>query len=122
MKSLKVVFPLALLVVLVLTNPPLEDHKAKVKTAYTELVDNEVDDVELGNGLSKLAKGLGGMVVNGVLDSRISRDNYILFSITKFKRKDRNDPIAIGIFGNVFLFGKPEFDKDQLNKELDLEF
>lgn len=119
MKRLSVIILLVLVVLLVLTNPPLEDHKAAVKTAYMGIVDEEVDDVKMSKGLNNLAKGIGGLVVNGVLDSRISRDNYVLFSITRFKRKDRNDPVAIGILGNVFLFGEPEFNKEQLEKQLD---
>lgn len=106
------------MVLLILTNPPLDDHKATIKTAYTALLDEEVDDVDLGSGLNKLAKGLGGIVMNGVLDSRISRDNYVLFSITRFKRNEKNDPVAIGILGNVFLFGEPDFNKEQIEKEL----
>lgn len=110
---------LAFLGLLVFTNPPLEDHKAKVKQAYIALIDAEVDDAKLGNGLGKISKGLGGMLANNIFDSRIFRQNYVVVSLTLFQRKDQKDIVGIGVLGNVFLFGEPTFDKNQ-SLEFDL--
>lgn len=121
MKGLKLLIPIAIAVVMFVSNPPVEDHIAKVKAAYVELVDNEVDDSGLGKNLNKIAKGIGGLIVDGTIDSRVSRDNYLIFSITKFKRKDSSEPVGIGVFGNVFLFGDPEFDKEKLKRQWNID-
>ena len=112
---------LILLGLLVFTNPSLEDHKAEVKRAYIVLIDKEVDDSDLGNGLSKISKGLGGILANNILDSRVFRQNYVAFSLTAFQRKDQTDIVGIGLLGNVFLFGEPSFNNEQL-KSLDINF
>lgn len=112
---------LAFVGLLVYTNPSIEDHKAEVKRAYIELIDKEVDDAKLGSGLGKLSKSLGGMLSNNLLDSRVFRQNYLAVSLTVIQRKDRSDIIGIGLLGNVFLFGKPNLDKDQM-ESLDFNF
>ena len=105
---------------MILTNPPLEDHKAAVKNKYIELVDKEVDDTEFGKGLKMLSKGLGGLLIEGILDSRVSRSNYILFSLTQFQRVDKQEVVGVGVFGNVFILGEPKFDKNSFSEEIDL--
>lgn len=115
------VLVLILLGFMTFTNPPLEDHKAAVKTEYMAMIDEEIDNSGLGK-LKTIGKGLGGMILDGAIDSRISRANYIAFSLTQIQRNNEKEIIGVGVFGNVFLLADAEEMKEKLKEKIDAEF
>ena len=120
MKRFGIVIILLLVIALAATNPGIETHKVAVKEAYNELINKEVDGLELGEGLSILGKGLGNSIADGILDQKVGRKNLFLFSLTLFEQKGEEKVIGIGLFGQVILLDKPEFDKSQLKKKFNL--
>jgi hypothetical protein len=85
-----------ILLALMATNPTLDDHKEGiVKAIYKEtkaLPEYEQKDFE-----KKLKESA---------DENISRDNYLLFSITKNNKRDKI--IGFGLFGQIFRLKQPE--------------
>ena len=112
------IFILVLAGLMVFTNPPLEDHKAALKTEYTGMIDDELDNSGLGK-LKNISKGIGGMVIDGIIDSRVSRANYLLFSLTQVQRNDKKEIVAVGVLGNVFFLGDLEESKEKFLESLE---
>lgn len=54
--------------------------------------------------------GLGAMfaaaMIQRMVDSIVSRDNYIFFSLTEMKWRGESKTVGLGIFGHVYAFGK----------------
>ena len=100
---------------LVFTNPTEENHintvKSKLKTAFkkkmsSQLLENNDDSFAmLGNGLGLI---LGDTFIDNLTDGFISRENYILCSLTKATYQEQEKIIGFGILGNVFLSDKLE--------------
>lgn len=100
---------------LVFTNPTEENHintvKSKLKTAFkkkmsSQLLENNDDSFAmLGSGLGLI---LGDTFIDNLTDGFISRENYILFSLTKATYQEQEKIIGFGILGNVFLSDKLE--------------
>lgn len=100
---------------LVFTNPTEENHintvKAKLKTAFkkkmsSQLLENNDDSfATLGNGIGLI---LGDTIIDNLTDGFISRENYILCSLTKVTYQEQEKIIGFGILGNVFLSDKLE--------------
>lgn len=101
------------------TNPPLEDHKAAVKAKYVEMIDNKMDEGDLGDALKIISKGLGSFVIDGIIDSRVSRANYVLFSLTQLQKNSEKKVVGIGIFGNVFIPEDLNISKEDLLNSAD---
>ena len=57
-------------------------------------------------GLESLGMMLGTTLAEGLINNMVSRDNYLLFSLTKVTFDGESKIIGIGILGNVFLTGK----------------
>lgn len=100
---------------LVFTNPTEENHinsvKSKLKTAFkkkmsSQLLENNDDSFAmLGSGLGLI---LGDTFIDNLTDGFISRENYILCSLTKVTYQEQEKIIGFGILGNVFLSDKLE--------------
>lgn len=114
---MKKVFPfivIALVGVSFFTNPGLEEHKTVVKQAYLELLDKEIDSSIVGKGIKNLGMGLSTVFVEKLVDNRVSRDNYLLFSLTRVMYKGERRLVGMGVFGNVFLFGEPKLNPGEM--------
>ncbi|WP_198175155.1 DUF4359 domain-containing protein [Spirosoma telluris] len=97
------------ILVLVLTNPSLEDHQAKVKALFMEKATSElVKESDKENGLAALGAMLGATFAESLINNMVSRDNYLLFSITKVSFDNESKVIGFGILGNVFIMKKVE--------------
>lgn len=104
-----------LVAILIFTNPNEEDHiqnvKSKLKIAFkkkmsSEISENQDDAFEaLGNGLGLF---LGDTFIDKLTDGIVSRENYLLFSLTNASYKNEEKIIGFGILGNVFLSDKIE--------------
>lgn len=90
------------LVLLIITNPSVETHRAKVK----ELVTSNVAEELKGNPFASVANILLDAVVNSI----ITRDDYVVFSLTKATYEGKEKVIGIGALGFVQL----DVNKDNL--------
>jgi len=86
-----------IMVVLVASNPSIEDHREKVIDQIEERIDDEGGESSIG---TQIGQGLGMMMVRNM----VKRKNYLLFSTTQIVRDGRVQTIGIGILGMNFLF------------------
>jgi hypothetical protein len=92
---------LFVLVVAAVTNPNADAHKSRLKAEVKDLV----------NSYSSLDQtpfsGLTGFLTNTAVDlgfdQAIEVNSYIFFSISRIKFGTFNQPVAVGVFGNVFM-------------------
>lgn len=74
-----------------------------------------------GDSFSQLGQGIGslfgGYVVDKIIDTAITRDNYLIFSITKFSYEGNDKVIGLGILGNVFLSSKVDEALEDTQKD-----
>lgn len=91
-----------------LFNPDLEQHKAALKPE----IQKGLSDALVKNGLPR-DNALYRLVTNDLYESylwkdlvenEVTRDNWIIFSISKCNYRDKEYPVAIGILGKVFVF------------------
>jgi hypothetical protein len=108
-----------------ISNPNEEEHKSAVKskvlafnmaTAVSEIA-NSTDNNYNYVGKS-IGTALGGVIVDQLINSIVSSDNYLVFSITKVTWEDQTKMIGFGVFGNVFLSDKLDetFEKNREGK------
>jgi hypothetical protein len=92
------------------TNPGTEEHKAAVKAKamanMKERLGAAEEDGILGSRGAGLASLLSSAVLDKVIDIKISRTSYVLFSTTNFAHGKQNRVIGVGVLGNVFLSSK----------------
>ena len=116
--TLTLVVSLFAVLLLVLTNPSDADHKAAVKTKFNVLVQERTkkqttsEDANFAEGLGTL---LGGFFIDKLIDTGVTRSNYLLFSTTSFTFGKESKTIGFGILGNVFFSSKV----DEALKEAD---
>ena len=90
--------------VLIFSNPSEENHiesvKSKLKIAFkkkmsSELTENQNDTfATLGNGLGLL---LGDTFIDKLTDGLVTRENYILFSLTNVEYKGKEKIIGFSV-------------------------
>ena len=73
-----------ILVALMATNPSIEEHKEAVKEKVSAAFENNNSD---GNAFQKLGEQLGQTIGMALIDKMIKRENYLLFSLTNFKKR-----------------------------------
>jgi hypothetical protein len=96
-----------ILLALMATNPSIEDHKEGVKKMYKEkLVDLNKDKRD--DLATQIGTGIGMLIGDGFIDKIVSRDNFLLFSLTKVSVGDKTKNIGVGILGQVFI---QDYDK-----------
>jgi hypothetical protein len=89
-----------ILIIAALTNPNTQRHKEAVKEKLTAYVDEKVKDDSSGLGAL-----FGTALISRAVDSLVSSDNYLFFSLTKVSYQERSKVVGMGVFGNVILFG-----------------
>jgi len=91
-----------ILLALLATNPSIEDHREGVKEMYKkklgEMKKDKKDDLA-----TQIGTGIGMLIGDGFIDKIVSRENYLLFSLTKVIIADKKKNIGIGILGQVFV-------------------
>lgn len=107
-----------LLAVLIYTNPSLSDHQSEItriitKEAYSDI---EVSENEWENAGTMIGMSLGKNMIESIVESAVSRQNLIVFSLTKVEFNYQSKIIGIGILGNVWLF--KEFKLDDVNSDI----
>jgi len=100
----------SIFLIALLTNPTLEEHKSKVKEAFTAYYQKTLKESEINseNSFAALGTLIGKTMIDNLVEGAITRDNYIFFSITKATNDGKEKTIGYGIFGNVFLDSKIE--------------
>jgi hypothetical protein len=87
-------------VVLVATNPSEQNHTNKVKSVFNETLENDIAiDTSEYSGARELGESFGKLIAQNAIQNNVSRDNYIIFSTTKYLDKT----IGYGFLGNVYL-------------------
>jgi hypothetical protein len=93
----------------VLTNPSQERHKEVVKNKLNVIMQKAINESlknsdsgaqQIGSALGLM---LGGAMLDRMIESMVSTDNYVLFSTTKITWEGKSKLIGIGLFGNVFI-------------------
>ena len=91
-----------IILALMATNPSIEDHREGVKKIYKEKLE-KINKQENGNLGAQIGTGIASLIGDGFIDKIVSRDNYLLFSLTKVSLGDKSKNIGVGILGNVFI-------------------
>ena len=89
-----------ILIAAVFTNPNLSQHRDAVKQKLNEYIQKKADKE------GALSLFIATALVERTIDTVINSDNYVVFSLTKATWKGESKVIGIGVFGNVFTFGK----------------
>ncbi|MCW3086247.1 MAG: hypothetical protein JWP12_3613 [Bacteroidetes bacterium] len=116
MKTKYLIFGIVAFVILiaVITNPNEDRHKSAVKSKILSLtltLQKPVDEMgDVNSPLAQAGMGLGSMIggaiVEQLVNTCVSEDNYVLFSLTKITWNGETRIIGVGVFGNVFLTDK----------------
>lgn len=91
---------------LMATNPSLEEHRDEFRKKY----ENKLNSIE-GSKNKEVVSLLSNIFLNvgdGFIDKLISRDNYLLFSITNLNFGGVTRNIGVGILGKVYT---PDYDE-----------
>ena len=100
------------LLIAVLTNPNQDRHKEVVKNKLNTIMQKAMKEglknsdsgaEQLGSALGLM---LGGALLDRMIETMVSTDNYVLFSTTKITWEGKSKLIGIGVFGNVFISDK----------------
>jgi hypothetical protein len=91
-----------ILLALMATNPSIEDHREGVKEMYKKKL-GEMNKDKKDDLATQIGTGIGMLIGDGFIDKIVSRDNYLLFSLTKVSVGDKTNNIGIGILGQVFI-------------------
>lgn len=99
---MKKVFYFLLFVVLiaVITNPDIDQHKEFVKQS---LIQKHIYDKDTNRTFDDLFTVLFGVGYDELIHNLVSRENYVLFSISHVTVRGEKKLFGFGIFGNVFL-------------------
>jgi hypothetical protein len=111
-KYIFLLFGCLFLLIAVLTNPNRERHKEVVKSKLNVIMQKAMKDglknsdsgaEQLGSALGLM---LGGALLDRMIETMVSTDNYVFFSTTKLTWEGKSKLIGIGAFGNVFISDK----------------
>jgi len=114
-KHITLIITGVLLIIGALTNPTQDRHKEAVKNKLNVIMQKSIKDSmknsdsgaeQIGSALGLM---LGGAILDRMIESTISSDNYVLFSTTKATWEGKTKIIGVGVFGNVFI--SDEIDK-----------
>lgn len=93
-----------LLLILAFTNPSEQSHKDAVMKVVTE----KVKENQPENEWEEAGQNLGLMMVQGMINNMVYRDNYILFSTTKLTFQGETKTIGYGVLGKVYIKEVPQ--------------
>lgn len=108
-KHIILIFVGLILLIGVITNPNQDRHKEVVKNKLNVLMQKAMKESlknsdtgaeQIGSALGLM---LGGAMLDRMIESMVSSDNYVLFSTTKATWEGKTKIIGIGVFGNVFI-------------------
>lgn len=106
------------------TNPSPTTHKEKIKEKLNVYLEKGIKNT-LGDQNDEWSK-LGGIfgtylgktALDEMVETTVSSDNYIFFSLTKFSFGGGTNIIGFGVFGNIFLLPQFETEIDKTFKKM----
>lgn len=100
----KLAFMILILILMAISNPKLDEHRSTVKQSIVTRMTSTIKEPQ---GFSEsIGVGLGMMIGSGAVELLVNTATYrtfILFSILSIKKKDDQELLSIGVFGNVFV-------------------
>ena len=95
-----------ILVVLMATNPSIDDHREAIKKAVFSSIENasNTNNENSNNYGNKIGQSMGESIGSAFIDNIVVRQNLFLFSFgsMEFEGKSQNQ-ITLGILGHIFL-------------------
>lgn len=91
----------------ILTNPSEAEHKSAVadllkQSAFENVLETATEsENEFEIAGSALGYSLGVSFVDRIVEMGVTRNNYLLFSTTKFNYQGKSRTVGYGVFGNV---------------------
>ncbi|MDR1876379.1 MAG: DUF4359 domain-containing protein [Flavobacteriaceae bacterium] len=111
--------------VLFFTNPDETAHKAFIKDRFIALADQKIDEelekindpnLKIWGNLGKnFLPALEDKFVDELVDTRVRRKNYYLFSTTQVLYNESWIPVGIGVYNKIYLFPKVEERLQEFN-------
>lgn len=108
-KTVSILLAVVILVMLAVTCPNKSEHQEEIRQKVSERIEQKLDDAD---GLSVIGSLFASKVIDVFLDSKLSVDNYVFFSIGKLNYDGEDRSISFGILHHVFIFGGTEMGKD----------
>ena len=108
--------------ILILTNPNQVSHKDAVKlkfNAFMQKTMNEKTSEGEDGGISvtgQLGMMFGSSIIDRLVETTVSCDNYLLFSLTTITFDGESKVLGLGILGNVIISDKVD---EELDKKMD---
>jgi hypothetical protein len=108
-----------LLLALMATNPSIQDHRQAVIDYFYEKTSNSPNS-GTKNKWQVAGEAIGMALGQGIIEKAVSRDNYILFSITTISFGDNKRKVGFGVFGKVFISNFNDLERTSVseNKEV----
>lgn len=91
------------LLLFAITNPSEQSHRDEVMKKITEKVKEDVPE----NEWEEAGQNLGLMMVQGMVNNMVYRQNYVLFSLTKATYQGETKIIGYGVLGKVYVKDVP---------------
>lgn len=113
-KGILIIIAIIILIALfVVTCPNKAAHKEAIKTVTNELIDKKTSDsgLDAGGWGSLIAGALGNRLIEVLLDSKLSVDNYLLFSVGTIHFGDKTKTVSFGCLNHVFTFSEDDLEK-----------
>lgn len=104
MKSIQIalIFIGFLLLELMVTNPPIEDHRVALLERMKEKME-ESTNCDSKNDLQKAREAICMAIDKSLVDKAVSIENYLFFSITKFSIGDNVKEVGVGLWGHIWI-------------------
>jgi len=98
-----VIFGFVLLAMMV-TNPSLEDHRQAVTDELGKRISQSRSRDQESDNWAQIGAQFAESIGKIVLDRIVTRENYLLFSITTVKVGDAKKDLGFGVFGKVWIY------------------
>ena len=93
-----------------LTCPDKEAHKKAISEVVKESVKDGLggDDAEDSLGLIEGIASIGSSLSEAFLESQLTVDNYLVYSVGSIRHGKESDTVSVGVFGHVFTVKKEQ--------------
>ena len=105
--------------VLTFTNPSQEDHRQALEAKFIENIQTKMANKPETTSEIRQTFGLAMATafIGKIIDSTVTRNNWILFSTTEITIEGKTKTIGVGVLGHVYLSSKvDEALSEGLNK------
>lgn len=108
-KEMFIVFGAIVLFIAVSLNPNKERHQENVKSIFMKSIQKDMSEsMTNGNDLEIAGSSLGAALAINVIDqlikTSVTRDNYFIFSMTRLTWEGESRIVAIGVLDEIYVF------------------